>query len=53
MVIYSQFNAKFQPETKAKLEEIRLHYFRRGQLEMSMTRIVEDLIAKEHKRLKL
>jgi len=38
---------------KAKLAEIRNHHFGEGSTHMSMTRIVELLIDKEHKRLKL
>lgn len=38
---------------KDKLEEIRNHHFANGDSHMSMTRIFELLIDKEHKRLKL
>jgi len=38
---------------KGKLAEIRNHHFAEGNAHMSMTRIVELLIDKEHKRLKL
>lgn len=38
---------------KDKLEEIRNHHFANGDSHMSMTHIVETLINREHKRLKL
>jgi hypothetical protein len=38
---------------KPKLAEIRNHHFAQGNAHMSMTRIVEMLVDKEHKRLKL
>ncbi len=38
---------------KPKLAEIRNHHFAAGNAHMSMTRVVEMLIDKEHKRLKL
>jgi hypothetical protein len=38
---------------KPKLEHIRNHHFSQGRSTMSMTRILEELIDREHKRLKL
>lgn len=38
---------------KPKLAEIRNHHYSKGNAHMSMTRILELLIDKEHKRLKL
>jgi len=47
----NQINAHLN--NKPKLEEIRQHHFANGRLDMSMTRILELLIDREHKRLKL
>ncbi len=38
---------------KPKLVDIEVHHVDKGETHMSMTRIVELLIDKEHKRLKL
>lgn len=38
---------------KPKLEQIRNHHFSQGRSTMSMTRILETLIDREHQRLKL
>ncbi len=48
-----EFRARLDEQVRQQLEEIRLHHYREGRLEMSMTHIVELLIKKEHKRLKL
>ena len=40
-------------QNKDKLEAIRNHHFANGRSHMSMTRILETLIDREHKRLKL
>ncbi len=38
---------------KDQLEQIRNHHFSQGRSTMSMTRILETLIDREHQRLKL
>lgn len=38
---------------KDKLEQIRNYHFSKGNSQMSMTHILETLIDREHKRLKL
>lgn len=47
------FSAHLRKDAKAKLQEIRRHHFSKGNDHMSMTRILETLIEREHKRLKL
>lgn len=49
----SQINAHLRREVKDKLVQIRNHHFGNGAADMSMTRILETLIEREHKRLKL
>ncbi len=49
----SEFRARMDSRVKQQLEEIRLHHFRGGRIEMNMTRIVEDLISREHRKLKI
>ena len=42
-----------QLNNKSRLEEIRNYHFAKGNSHMSMTHIVEMLIDREHRRLKL
>ena len=42
-----------QLNNKNRLEEIRNYHFAKGNSHMSMTHIIETLIDKEHRRLKL
>lgn len=46
-------HARVRPKTVAQLTALRLHHAREGRLEMSKTRILEELIEKEAKRLKV
>ena len=49
----SQINASVTGECKQELESILAHHYREGHIKMSMTKIMEDLIHKEAKRLKV
>lgn len=51
MTTRQQINAYLN--NKPKLEQIRNHHFSQGRSTMSMTRILETLIDREHQRLKL
>ena len=51
MTSRSQINAHLN--NKDKLEALRNWYFAKGQLHMSMTHILEELIDREFKRLEL
>ncbi len=43
----------FREDRKAQLREISEHYKSNGEDHMSMTKVLERLVEKEHKRLKL
>ena len=49
----SQINASVASSAKQELEAILAHHYQRGQFRMSMTKILEELIHKEAKRLDL
>ena len=49
----SQINASVLTPIKLELEGILAHYYKRGDIKMSQTKIIEELIHKEAKRLKI
>lgn len=49
----SQINASVTGVCKGELEAILEHHFKSGKFRMSMTKILEELIHQEAKRLKL
>lgn len=49
----SQINASVTGTCKAELEGILAHHYRKGEIKMSMTKILEGLIHKEATRLKI
>lgn len=48
-----QINVHVKTPVREKMDEIMVHHHLKGREHLSMTRVLETLIEREHKRLKL